>query len=174
MPIGEALTKIEECVDRAFVWLHQEAGEGKSDPSALSMSLIAWREDTSQTLLEIFRSKAPAMSFMISEPEVRVTPLHAMLRNIMNRGCAALLRQRDDLLELRERLALAANALSEQFARHDELLALMRNSSTMTSELWHQVVVQPSLASPAARLMNAGLSQNAIWDLIKTTFAAIF
>src|ERR1043165_5269462 len=102
LPIGEALTRIEECVDQAFVWTHKElAGEGEGGSSELSALLNHWREQTGQVLLEIFKSRAPAMSFIISEPEIRVTPLRVMLRNIMNRQCGALLRQRDELLDLR-------------------------------------------------------------------------
>jgi hypothetical protein len=170
--LGAALRAIEACVVEGAAWYRSTTRAPRKMDADLSATLNKWLLRTEETLLSVYASEAPALRFMISEPEVAVHPLSAMMINVFNRRCAALLTERDALLAFRERVSLASYELHERMARHAELLGEIRRSATMTDELWHKLVADPALASPVARLKDLGIHGNAMWDLIKLGFLA--
>jgi hypothetical protein len=46
-------------------------------------------------------------------------------------------------------------------------MAELRRVTDLTGDAWQKVVAEPALASPITRLLGWGVTQNAIWDLMK-------
>jgi hypothetical protein len=47
------------------------------------------------------------------------------------------------------------------------MLKVLRDTNQMTEDMWLKVVGDPIVKPPVSRLLDLGITQNAIWDLMK-------
>ncbi len=167
--LGEAIREFETSVDAAGTWASVTIRDKALTDAEVVAAFAEWDVATKRMLQRVFVSEAPLLRFWISRPEGSVDSRRGNAENLFNRRCHALLDERLRLLDMRERIAVAANALAERLVRHAELLSELRQTRAMTDDLWQRLVAKPDLAPPIARLgtLGVGVGQNAIWDVIK-------
>jgi len=165
--LGTAIALVEDLVAAAIEWSRMPETHLVNEREAL---LNQWFAASQVALGEIFTSSAPLLGFACSQPDIRVSPHRAQLDMIHRHLSRGLLRVRDDLLAERERVAVSVAELAMRVAQHDELVTLIRDARGMTEEVWLRVVGDPMVAPPTTRLLSLGVTQNAIWDLLKLVF----
>jgi hypothetical protein len=118
-------------------------------------------------LAAIFRSRGPLLSFIVADQVPPLAPPIANFISIHASLSKALLSIQERLLADRALLARASEELERNLAHHQELITLIRDGNATSEVIFEKLVVDPAAAPAISKLLNAGLSQNALWDLIK-------
>jgi len=167
--IGSALAALELHVDECVNVLHMLADASATD-EAVEAALDRWVADVRITLEALFISKGPALLFATSFPDLPLAGRRSQLILFHRHLCRGLLRAKDDLLQARERISIATYDLTSRIADHAEAIAVARDTNSMTEELWLKVIGDPIVKPPVSRLLDLGVAQAAIMDIVK--FAA--
>jgi hypothetical protein len=79
----------------------------------------------------------------------------------------------EEVSKKRANLVSATAELEAQLARHGEVLQLLRVTNAYAESIWEKLVADPMFASPLRRLLDNGITQGAILELVKL-FATMY
>ena len=117
-------------------------------------------------LHSLFTSKGPLLDFLTCD-QIPITIHDHYLLGIHANQAKTLLCIRDRLLADRALLLRAGEELEQSLARHSELVALIRDGNSTSEVLFEKLVKDPATAPTITKLLNMGIAQNAVWDMIK-------
>jgi hypothetical protein len=166
--IGTAIKELEQLVTGALRW-QQSSWQTQPllEDAALEATLNEWAAQCQLALEAIFTSSGPLLQFISSRPDLSIAPRRqdmGMVHRHLSRGLLAI-RQR--LLDDRERISLASQELTTRLAEHSELRKIVSDTNQMTEDVWFRVIGEPIVKPPVARLRDLGITQDAIYDIIK-------
>ena len=169
LTIGDAMARLEKQIRVAIEWRVLHSNAAVQDPE-LHEALNTWYRQTFGELEAVFTHKANALRFRVADAVSPLAPERARYLAI-HASCSRVLADTyEAFLSERATIARALESLQEQIARHQEAVELIRQSSSYSEAVWKKLFIEPEFAGPITKLLNNGVAQNAIWDLLKFVF----